>query len=84
MIGIGSFFARWKNHEFNEISFHEAIACSIREAVKFELEHSSISYSNKIIYLNISPAVKSAVMIKKTEILQKIKEKTNRPILDIK
>jgi uncharacterized membrane protein len=37
-----------------------------------------------MVFLKISPAAKSAVLLKKKELLEKIKEKTKRTILDIR
>jgi hypothetical protein len=84
MFGISQFFTRWKNHELDEITFRVAIIDSIREILRLELDPILISYSNNTIFLKISPAAKSAVMLKKTEILEKIKEKTKRKVNDIR
>jgi hypothetical protein len=84
MLGISQFFARWKSKELDEILFRAAVVDSVKETLKFELDPPLISYSNNIIFLKISPAAKSAVMLKKTEILEKIKEKTRRKIVDIR
>jgi hypothetical protein len=84
MLGISQFFTRWKNKELDEILFRVAVIDSIKETLKFGLDPLLISYSNNIIFLKISPAAKSAVLLKKKELLEKIKEKTRRKIVDIK
>ena len=84
MLGISSFFARWKSKELDEIVFRATIIDSVKEILKFDLDPLLISYSNNIIFLKISPAAKSAVLLKKKELLEKIKEKTKRIILNIK
>ena len=84
MLGISNFFARWKNHELEEVVFYAAIIDSIKEVIKYELSPSLISYSDTIVTLKISPAAKNMIMIKKNDILAKIREKTNRKVSDIK
>jgi|GEM_PF-2970124 hypothetical protein len=84
MIGISSFFTRWKSKELEEIVFRTAVADSFREVLRFELDPLSISYSSNSIFLRISPAVKSAVLLKKEALLEKIREKTTRKVFDIR
>jgi hypothetical protein len=84
MFGISQFFARWKSKELDEILFRAAVTDSIKETLKFELDPLLVSYSNNTIFLKISPAAKGAVMLKKTELLEKIKERTKRNVMDIK
>lgn len=68
----------------DEILFRAAVIDSVKEILKFEIDPLLISYSNNTIFLKISPAAKSAVLLKKKEIIEKIKEKTKRIILDIR
>jgi hypothetical protein len=84
MFNIGQFFTRWKSKELDEILFRAAVIDSVKEILKFEIDPLLISYSNNTIFLKISPAAKSAVLLKKKEIIEKIKEKTKRIILDIR
>lgn len=84
MLGIGSFFERFKSRELEEIRFRAAVVDSIKETLDYELDASLVSYSNGMISLNISPAAKNAVFLKKNEILKKIQEKTKRKVTDIR
>jgi hypothetical protein len=84
MFNIQQFFSRWKNKELDEILFHAAITDSIKETLKFELDPLLISYSNNTIFIKISPAAKSAILLKKNELIKKIQEKTKRNIMDIR
>jgi hypothetical protein len=84
MLGISQFFTRWKNKELDEILFRAAVIDSVKETLRLELDPLLISYSNNTIFLKISPAAKSAVLLKKNELIKKIKEKTIRKVLDIK
>jgi len=84
MFNISNFFSRFKSRELDEILFRVAVIDSIKETLNFELDPLLISYSNNIIFLKISPAAKSAVLLKKKELLEKIKEKTKRRAVDIK
>ena len=84
MIGISQFFSRWKNKELDEILFRAAVTDSVKETLNFELDPLLISYSNNTIFLKIPPAAKSAAMLKKKELLEKIKGKTNRRVVDIR
>ena len=84
MLNISNFFSRFKNRELDEMMFRAAIIDSVKETLKFELDPMLVSYSNNIIFLKISPAAKSAVLLKKKELLEKINGKTKRKVADIK
>jgi hypothetical protein len=84
MLGISQFFARWKNKELDEILFRAAVIDSLKETLKFELDPLLISYSNNTIFIKISPAAKSAILLKKNELLKIIQGKTKRNIVDIR
>jgi hypothetical protein len=84
MLSISSFFERFRSREIEEINFCAAIIDVVKEVLRYDIKPSLISYSNNIIFLKISPAAKSAVMLEKTEILEKIKEKTKRKVVDIR
>ena len=84
MLGISQFFSRFKNRELEEITFRAAVIDSVKETLKFDLDPMLVSYSNNMVFLKISPAAKSAVLLKKKELLEKIKEKTKREVADIK
>ena len=81
---IGSFFERFRSRELDEILFRAAVIDSIKEVLRFELDPTSISYSNNTIFLKISPAGKNSIFIKKDLILKKIQEKTKRRVVDIR
>ncbi len=84
MLNISQFFSRFKNSELEEITFRAAVIDSVKETLKFDLDPMLVSYSNNMVFLKISPAAKSAVLLKKKELLEKIKEKTKREVADIK
>jgi hypothetical protein len=84
MFSISSFFERFRSRELEEITFRAAVIDSVKEVLSFDLEPSAISYSNKKISLRSTPAAKSAIFLKKNRILEKIKSRTNRTVLDIR
>jgi hypothetical protein len=84
MLNISNFFSRFKNRELYEMMFRAAVIDSVKETLKFDLDPMLVSYSNNMVFLKISPAAKSAVLLKKKELLEKIKEKTKREGADIK
>jgi hypothetical protein len=84
MFNISNFFSRFKSRELDEILFHVAVIDSIKETLRFDLDPLLISYSNNVVFLKIPPAAKSAVLLKKKELLEKIKEKIKRKIVDIR
>ena len=84
MFNIQQFFSRWKNKELDEILFRAAVTDSIKEILRFDIDSLLISYSNRTIFLKISPAAKSAILLKKNELIKKIQEKTKRNIVDIR
>ena len=84
MLGISSFFERFRSRQIEETNFRAVTKDVLKEVLQYDIDPSFISYSNNTVILKISPAAKSAVMLKKTEILEKIKEKTKRKVLDIR
>ena len=84
MLNISNFFSRFKNRELDEMMFRAAVIDSVKETLKFELDPMLVSYTNNTVFLKISPAAKSAVLLKKKELLEKINGKTKRKVADIK
>ena len=84
MIGIGSFFERFRSREIEEIRFLSIVIDVIKDVLRFDLDPKSIVYTDAILYIKISPAAKGAIFLKKEEILNKIREKTSRKISDIR
>jgi hypothetical protein len=84
MLGIGSFFERFRSREMEEIAFASAVASAVKESLNYDIDPALFSYSHGIISLKISPAAKAAVMLKKIELLKRIQEKTKRKVTDIR
>ncbi len=84
MFNIGSFFERFKNHELEEISFRSAVVDSIKETLQYDIDFSLVSYSDATIFLKISPTAKSAIFLKKGELIEKIAKRTKRKVIDIR
>ena len=84
MLGIGAFFERFKSRELDEFTFRAAVIDSFKEVLGFVIEPTAFSYSNGTINLNISPAAKGAVLLKKNELLKKIQERTRKKVVDVR
>lgn len=84
MIGLGSFFEKFKSRELDQIAFQAAVVGAVKEVLDYDLDPSLFSYSTGTVFLKISPAAKSAVFLKKDEVLKKIQEKTKRKVIDIR
>jgi hypothetical protein len=84
MLGISSFFERFRSRELEETAFRSAVADSVREAAGYELEPAAFSYSNGTVFIQASPAARSAIFLKKGQILKKIAERTRKPVSDLR
>jgi len=84
MLEIGKFFERWKNKELGEMAFFSAVTGAVKDMVGYDLDVKQISYSNGILFINIPPAAKSALFIKKKDLIKKINEKIDRKVLDMR
>jgi hypothetical protein len=84
MIGLSSFFERFRSREFEEMTFRKAVVDAFKEILKFDLDESVFTYSNGTVNLKLSSAAKSAVFLKKNDLLKKINEKTKRKVVDIR
>lgn len=84
MLSIKDFFSRWKNKELEESILRFAVIEAIRDVLRYDVDEKAVSYSDGTVSLKISPAAKSAILLKKTEILTRIKHATTRKIVDIK
>lgn len=84
MLGIGSFFDKFKNRAAAEVMFRSAIIEAVKETLGYEPGLGDISYTNGIISLKGSSAAKSALMVKKPQLLSLIQKKTARTVVDIR
>ena len=84
MFNIASYLEKFKNIGQGEKSIKEAILLSIKEVVGIDLESKAILVKNGEVLLKVSPGIKSAIFIKKVEILKRIKDKVNNPITDLR
>lgn len=62
-------------HLKNPREERESLVAALTESVGFEIPFDSVDLKNDILYLNISPYIKTEVFIKKEIILTTLKEK---------
>jgi Cu/Ag efflux protein CusF len=74
MFNISLFLEKFKNLGLNEKLLKEAISCSVKEIIGFDLDPKKISLKNGEVIFKVSPAIKNTIYIKKEAILAKIKE----------
>lgn len=81
---IGNLFSRLKTAFSDLESKKEIITTSCATIAGIKLTPEQINIDSKIIRLDISPAAKSALFMKKTEILADLKEKMKVELTDIR
>jgi len=90
MLNIGSFFEKFKNATLKEMMLRQSVIDAvfanvnpqIAKAIKIELK--DVELKNKIIRIRVSAIFKNEIFIKKTLILNAIKEKNpNQIIIDL-
>jgi Cu/Ag efflux protein CusF len=74
MFNISLFLEKFKNLGLSEKLLKEAISCSVKEIIGFDLDPKNISLKNGEVIFKVSPAIKNTIYIKKEAILAKIKE----------
>lgn len=81
---IDIFFSKLKSAFANYADKKEIISsiCLRRGAVS--VDASQIEINGRVVRLNISPAAKSAIFLKKTEILDDINQKVKPTFIDIR
>jgi hypothetical protein len=84
MLTIGNFFDKFRNVALKEVVFRETISEIVKKNTGSGIDIKDITYSNKIIRLKTSPAMKNQIFIKKEKILEDIKATiTNYIVIDL-
>lgn len=81
---IDVFFSKLKSAFANNADKKEIISSACLRCGAVNVNASQIEINNRVIRLNISPAAKSAVFLKKTEILDDINQKVKPTFIDIR
>lgn len=84
MKNISDFFSLFNNKAAKEINKRVKIIEIIKKYTKITLEMKDFSIVNNIIILKSSHILKNEVNIKKTKILQEIKDNIQENIIDIR
>jgi hypothetical protein len=84
MFNIADYLEKFKNIGFGEKQLKEAIKLSVKEILNIDLETKVISLKNGEVIFSVSPAIKNAIFIKKTAILNRLKEKHIENICDMR
>ncbi len=77
MFNIGNLLNKFKDLTPPNELIKNVATGSIKEVLKIEVPKKNIKISGNIIYLDATPALKSAVFTNKNSILKKISEKLN-------
>lgn len=73
MIPITDLLSRFKNLSNTEKAKKDLVGKIITEIINAPINNKQISFSKKTIFLKIHPLIKTEILLKKTEILEKIK-----------
>ncbi len=84
LFNISAYLEKFKKLGSGDTSLKEVLVRVLGEVVGINISPEKISIKNGEIFLNVSPAIKNTVFIKKETILLKLKEKATQNILDIR
>lgn len=74
MIPITNLLSRFKNLSNTEKAKKDLVGEIITEIIGAPVNNKQISFSKKTIFLKVHPLIKTEVVLKKTEILEKFKK----------
>ncbi len=81
---IDGFFSKFKSAFANMANKKEIVAAVCLAHSKTTIPLSGIEIQGPVLRLNISPAAKSAIFMKKTEILAELNQKIKPALFDIR
>jgi len=84
MFNIAQYLEKFKTLGLGDQSLKEAFVSVIREVVGMEIEEKSIIVKDGEIIIKVSPSIKNAIYIKKTQILKKVEERVGQKTIDIR
>ena len=83
MFDIGKYLEKFKNFSESHIFLRKIVAESIKETCLFDIEPNKIKIKESTVFIKDKPIIKTQIFIKKEKILNLIKQKTNKNIIDI-
>ena len=84
MFNIAQYLEKFKNIGLGERLLKEAIKTSVKEVLGFDLDDKAISVRNGEAVFRVSPAMKNAIFIKKTQILKRMAENGVKNVEEIR
>ena len=84
MFNISSYLEKFKNFGQSERQQKENVVLAIKEIAGITLETNVVSIRNGEVNVKVSPGVRSAIYVKKVLILERIKEKGGKNIIDLR
>lgn len=81
---LSSFFRRFKTVTIPDESVRKAFSDIVREKTGIEISIEYITVRNGEILVKTNPAIKNELFIKKQEILEAVKEKTTKMMINIR
>ncbi len=74
MDGLRDFLSRFKHLEAKEPKIIKLVCASLKEILGITVAESSVVLQRGIVFLQVSPTIKQAVLIKKEALLRSLKE----------
>ena len=84
MFNIAQYLDKFKNLGLGERLLKEAVSCSVKDILGFNLDTKDITIKNGEVIFKVSPAMKNAIFIKKSAILKRMEENGVENVGDIR
>jgi hypothetical protein len=84
MFNIAQYLEKFKTLGLGDQSLKQAFVSVIKEVVGVEIEEKSLIVKDGEIIIKVSPNIKNAIYIKKSQILKKVEEKVGQKTIDIR
>lgn len=84
MFNIAQYLEKFKNLGGTERGLKEALVFAVKKVIGVEIEVKSIMLKNGEAIIKVSPLIKNAIFIKKSQILKVVEEKIGRGVGEIR
>ena len=75
MFNIGNFLEKFKNITPPDKFVKEVLIDVVKDVVSVEIEKDNIDVRNGTIFISVDPIIKNEIFLKKSEVMENLKEK---------